>query len=269
MIRHVLITGDTHGRVEDRLVHIKDTMPEYLPEETAVIVLGDFGANYYLSKHDWKIKHHAAKFGYTIYALRGNHEQRASLVKNMEKVYDNFVQGYVYQEKEFPNIRYFMDCVVEYEIMGKKILCIPGAYSVDKWYRLQNDWPWFAQEQLSEEEMRYAEKLVAGKYYDFVFSHTCPVTWEPTDLFLSMIDQSTVDKTMEVWMAKIEEKINWGIWCFAHYHTDRIERPYVEQFYTEVEDLESIIARWDKYTKTKELDWWLPRSPNFYMGIEE
>ena len=25
----------------------------------------------------------------------------------------------------------------------------------------------------------------------------------------------------------------------------------------------------DKYTKTKELDWWLPKSPNFYMGIKE
>ena len=31
MIKHVLITGDTHGRVEDRLAHIKDTMPEYDP----------------------------------------------------------------------------------------------------------------------------------------------------------------------------------------------------------------------------------------------
>lgn len=266
MLKHVLITGDMHSRIEKRLQYIKDMMPEYSPEETVVIVLGDFGTNYYLSKHDWKIKHHAAKFGYTIYALRGNHEQRASLVKNMEKVYDNFVHGYVYMEQEFPNIKYFADEVAEYEILGKKVLCIPGAYSVDKWYRLQNDWQWFAQEQLSEEEMKYAEELVCGKYYDFVFSHTCPIIWEPTDLFLSMIDQSTVDKTMEVWMAKIEETFLWKHWLFGHYHADRIERPYVEQFYTKVEDLNTIISRWDEYTKTKELDWWLPKSPNFYMG---
>ena len=269
MLKHVLITGDMHSRIEKRLQYIKDMMPEYLPEETVVIVLGDFGANYYLSKHDWKIKHHAAKFGYTIYALRGNHEQRASLVKNMEKVYDEFAHGYVWQEKEFPNIRYFMDCVAEYEIMGKKVLCIPGAYSVDKWYRLENDWQWFAEEQLTAEEMKTAEEQFSGKYYDFVFSHTCPVSWEPNDLFLSMIDQSTVDKTMEVWMDKFKEKFLWKHWLFAHYHADRIERPYVEQFYIEVEDLESITKRWDKYTKTKELDWWLPRSPNFYMGTEE
>ena len=74
---------------------------------------------------------------------------------------------------------------------------------------------------------------------------------------------------MEVWMAKFKEKFLWKHWAFGHFHSDRIERPYVEQFYTEVEDLETIIARWDKYTKTKELDWWLPKSPNFYMGIEE
>lgn len=244
-------------------------MPEYSPEETVVIVLGDFGTNYYLSKHDWKIKHHAAKFGYTIYALRGNHEQRASLVKNMEKVYDNFVHGYVYMEQEFPNIKYFADEVAEYEILDKKVLCIPGAYSVDKWYRLQNDWQWFAQEQLSASEMEYAEEEFIGKNFDFVFSHTCPIDWEPTDLFLSMIDQSTVDKTMEVWMGKFKEMINWGIWLFAHYHTDRLERPHVEIFYEEVEDMDSVTARWKKYDETGELDWWLPKGQNFYMGIEE
>ena len=266
MIKHVLVTGDMHSRVKERLQYIKDMMPEYSPEETAVIVLGDFGTNYYLSKHDWKIKHHAAKFGYTIYALRGNHEQRASLVKNMEKVYDNFVHGYVYMEQEFPNIKYFADEVAEYEILDKKVLCIPGAYSVDKWYRLQNDGQWFADEQLTAEEMSHAEKEFAGKYYDFVFSHTAPLDWEPRDLFLNCIDQSKVDKTMEVWMNKFKEMFNWKCWCFAHYHTDRLERPHVEIFYQEVEPLNTIASRWKKYDETGELDWWLPRSPNFYMG---
>lgn len=269
MLKHVLITGDMHSRIEERLQYIKDIMPEYLPEETVVIVLGDFGANYYLSKHDWKIKHHAAKFGYTIYALRGNHEQRASLVKNMEKVYDEFVHGYVYMEQEFPNIKYFADEVAEYDVMGKKVLCIPGAYSVDKWYRLQNNWQWFAQEQLSEEEMTYAEEQFGGKYYDFVFSHTAPLDWEPTDLFLNCIDQSTVDKTMEVWMNKFKEMINWKAWCFGHYHADRVERPYVEQFYVEVEDLTAVWSRWYNYSRGIPIEWWIPKSPNYFMDIEE
>ena len=54
---------------------------------------------------------------------------------------------------------------------------------------------------------------------------------------------------------------------FGHYHADRIERPYVEQFYEEVEDLNTVWAQWTKYHNTNELDWWLPKSPNFYMGV--
>ena len=268
MIKNVLITGDCHGNVLQRLVNIQQTMTEYDPSETAIIILGDVGFNYYKNKKDWKLKYHAAQFGYTLYCLRGNHEDRANNVKGTEIVYDKFVHGYVFEEKEFPNIKYFSDEVQEYNIMGKEILCIPGAYSVDKWHRLQHDWQWFAQEQLTEEEMQYAEEEFGGKYYDFVFSHTAPMDWEPNDLFLHGIDQSKVDKTMEIWLSKFKDMILWKCWCFGHYHADRLERPYVEQFYIEVEDLDSVWNRWQKYDQTKELDWWLPKSPNFYMEVE-
>ena len=54
--------------------------------------------------------------------------------------------------------------------------------------------------------------------------------------------------------------ITWKCWCFGHYHADRIERPCVEQFYNDYEDLENIWNRWyDK--KTYCLEWWLPKSP--------
>lgn len=241
-------------------------MPEYDPSETAVIILGDVGFNYYKNKKDWKLKHHAAQFGYTLYCLRGNHEDRA---ENMEKIiyeHDSNVNGTIIYEEEFPNIKYFIDHVMEYEIMGKKVLCIPGAYSVDKWYRLQNDFIWFADEQLTEYEKQWAEQEFAGGKYDFIFSHTAPIDWEPNDLFLRGIDQSKVDKTMEVWLNKFKEMINWGTWLFAHYHADRLERPHVEIFYQEVESLDTIISRWEKYDKTSEVDWWLPRSPKFYMA---
>ena len=268
MIKHFLITGDCHGQVENRLAYIKDFMPEYEPTETAVIILGDVGFQYYKNKKDWKLKHHAAQFGYTIYCLRGNHEDRISNGKNAHRIYDDEVKGYVWIEDEFPNIKYFDDDFGEYFINGKRFLTIGGAYSVDKWYRLQNDFMWFADEQLTAEEMAFAEKHLAQWNYDFILSHTAPIDWEPTDLFLSCIDQSTVDKTMEIWLKKFRDMTNWKVWLFGHYHADRIERPYVEQFYIEVEDIENVWNRWQKYAKTKELDWWLPKSPNFYMGVE-
>lgn len=269
MIKHWIITGDTHGQNETRLKNIQLNMPEYNPAETAIIILGDVGFNYYKSKKDWKNKHHAAKMGYTLYCLRGNHEDRAMNVKGeLIHQYDENVKGTIMYEPEFPNIRYFCDWVAEYEIDGKKVLTIPGAYSVDKWYRLQNNWMWFAEEQLTAEEMVEAEQSFAGKHFDIVLSHTAPIAWEPSDLFLRGIDQSKVDKTMEVWLNSFKDMISWNLWLFGHYHADRIERPYVEQFYQEYEDLNSIFDRWTKYHKTGELDWWLPKSPNFYMGVE-
>ena len=244
-------------------------MPEYEPAETAVIILGDVGFQYYKNKKDWKLKHHAAQFGYTVYCLRGNHEDRISNNKNAHRIYDDEVKGYVWVEDEFPNIKYFDDDFGEYFINGKRILTIGGAYSVDKWYRLQNDFIWFADEQLTAEEMAFAEKHLTQWNYDFILSHTAPIDWEPTDLFLSCIDQSKVDKTMEVWLNKFKEMINWKVWCFGHYHADRVERPYVEQFYVEVEDLATVWSRWYNYSRGIPIEWWIPKSPNFYMEEEK
>ena len=266
MIKNWFITGDTHGRTEDRLKNIQANYPECAPEETAIIILGDVGFNYYKNKKDWKNKYKCAKFGYTLYCLRGNHEDRVTNLDNFIVSYDEDVKGSIVWEEEFPNIKYFHDWVAEYEIMGKKVLTIPGAYSVDKWYRLQNDWQWFPREQLTEPEMLDAEATFAGKHYDLVLSHTAPICWEPTDLFLGCIDQSTVDKTMEVWLNKFKDMITWGIYCFGHYHADRIERPHVEQFYQEYEKLDDVFTRWEKYDATGELDWWLPKAENYYMG---
>lgn len=266
MIKNWLVTGDTHGRVESRLVKIEQTMSELIPAETALIILGDAGLNYYLSKHDWKNKHRVSKHGFTLYCLRGNHETRAASIKGMQKVWDENVHGYVWMERAFPLIRYFEDTFGEYEINGFKVLTIGGAYSVDKWYRLQMDWHWFADEQLTAEEMAVCEKTVAGKEYDFVFTHTCPIDWEPNDLFIAGIDQSKVDKTTEVWLDSLKDKFKWTNWLFAHYHADRIERPHVEQFYEEIELLADVSARWSKYDETGEVGWWLPKSPNFWLG---
>jgi 3-oxoacid CoA-transferase subunit A len=268
MIKNWLITGDTHGKTAQRLAYIKEMMPEYKPEETAVIILGDVGFNYYKNKKDWKAKHQASEFGYTLYCLRGNHEDRFS--NSMTKIvyqYDPNVSGMIMYENEFPKIKYFLDWVNSYIIMGKQVLTIPGAYSVDKWYRLQNDWMWFPDEQLTAEEMQDAEDEFAGGEFDLVLSHTCPYDWMPTDLFLSCIDQSTVDKSMEEWMNKFKDKIDWGLWCFGHYHNDRVELPYVEQFYTEVEDLNTVFNRWDNYSKGTPIDWWIPVSPKYNMGV--
>lgn len=279
MIRHLIYTGDAHGGVAtiSRISDIQRNMPEYKPEETMVVILGDCGLNFWLNNTDKKYKKLLNAMNYHIYCVRGNHEQRPELIKSMVLVNDENVKNVVYMEEDFPNIRYFVDGKI-YNLLGYKCLVVGGAYSVDKWYRLARagyskdeaetadpkKCGWFKDECLTAAEMATIMKEVKGESVDFVLSHTCPLSWEPTDLFLNGIDQSTVDKSMEVWLDELKDNVKWKYWLFGHYHADRIERPYVEQFYQEYEDVESIIARWGKYDKTGELDWWLPKNPAFY-----
>ena len=279
MIRHLIYTGDTHGGVAtiSRISNIQRNMPEYKPEETMIVVLGDIGLNYWLNNTDKKYKKLINSMNCHIYCVRGNHEQRPELIEGMTLVNDENVNNVVYMEEAFPNIRYFVDGKI-YNLLGYKCLVVGGAYSIDKWYRLARagyskeeaktadpkKCGWFKDECLTAAEMAAIMKKVKGESVDFVLSHTCPLSWEPTDLFLNGIDQSTVDKSMEVWLDELKDNVKWKYWLFGHYHADRIERPYIEQFYQEYEDVESIIARWDKYDKTGELDYWLPKSPAFY-----
>ena len=223
MINNWLFSGDTHGQLV-RFHYLNQEI--YKPEETAIIVLGDFGANYYLDNRDIRLKRLAARLGYTFYVVRGNHEARPQSIKTMNSIYDEEVKNFVYQEEEFPNIKYLIDFNV-YKINGLSTLVLGGAYSVDKAYRLAKGWQWFENEQLSAEEMNnFTETLKAKSnkpYYDLVLTHTCPLSKQPRELFLSMIDQTTVDNSMEKWMEDIFDKyFTYHIHLFGHYHADKI-----------------------------------------------
>ena len=272
MIQHFVLTGDTHGRVVARLENIRRNLPTYEPDKTAVIILGDAGINFWLNKSDIKNKRIISSYGYTIYCVRGNHEERPENLTTTEILYDESVKGNVWYEPDFPLIKYFMDGG-EYEINGHKVLVIGGAYSVDKWWRLQRAQGsfsgWFKDEQLTEEEMVKIATRVMDKTYDFVFTHTAPISFEPRDLFLDCVDQSTVDKSMELWLNDISSMMNWKVWCFGHYHADRIEAPGVEQFYYHYEDMETVWNRWcGECTYEKEKDK-LSKSPYMEFLIDQ
>lgn len=57
---------------------------------------------------------------------------------------------------------------------------------------------------------------------DVVLSHTCPVQYEPIEVFISMIDQSTVDKSTERWLGNIEKRLTYDKWFCGHYHTSKV-----------------------------------------------
>lgn len=192
-----------------------------------IILLGDVCCSYYVNSRDKRFKKDLSAYPFTYICLRGNHESRVTdvVAKNQdgwEKV--EKYGGWIYIEKEFPNIEYLEDVPAVYEFAGFKTLSIPGAYSVDKWWRLRNNHQWFANEQLTEKEMQYGRDIIKENdgCFDLVISHTCPKIFEPRDLFLASIDQSAVDKTMELYLDEIETSLSYSRWAWGHYHDDRL-----------------------------------------------
>ena len=55
---------------------------------------------------------------------------------------------------------------------------------------------------------------------DYILTHTCPISWEPTWLFMRGIDQSTVDKTTEHFLEDISRYVSYNHWYFGHFHDD-------------------------------------------------
>ena len=267
VIKNWLLTGDTHGKVCERIAEIDKEL--YPVGETALIILGDAGINFYLNNTDKRNKKNIQKTGYVVYCVRGNHEERPEKVPGIHPMYDENVNGVVLHDIEYPNIRYFMDGG-EYTINDHSILTIGGAYSIDKWHRLArapypDGWTgWFESEQLTEDEMREIELKCMNNHYDIVLTHTCPISWEPTDLFLAGINQSKVDKTMENFFERIKDAMSWGIWCFGHYHDDRLVRPRVEMLFYNIIELNSIIEQWENENDNY---WFMRKDPNYWMGV--
>ena len=119
--------------------------------------------------------------------------------------------------------RIILFCSAMYEFCGYRTFSIPGAYSVDKWYRIVHDLAWFADEQLSEEEMELGRQIKAReKHFDLVISHTCPSIYQPGDRFIAGLDQSLVDHTMERYLSEIEYDLDYKRWAWGHFHADRL-----------------------------------------------
>ncbi len=187
-------------------------------KDDMLIILGDAGINYYLNEEDKKFKEYLKKYNVKMFCIRGNHEERPENISTYKEI--DMFGGKVYIEKDYPYLIFAKDGE-EYNIDGKSVLVIGGAYSVDKEYRLIYGYNWFKDEQLTNEEMNIIYNKVKGKHYDVVLTHTCPYKYEPVEVFLSEINQSKVDKSMEHFLDKIEESIKYDKWYCGHYHTEK------------------------------------------------
>ena len=213
----IYITGDKHADFREVYYFCcanKTTLDDIL------IVLGDAGINYYANEKDYMLKNSLLQYPITFFCIHGNHEERPENIKTYKT--KRFHDGIVYFEEDYPNILFAKDGEV-YNFNNHKVLVIGGAYSVDKYFRLERGYNWYESEQPNEETKKFViSKLKSmDNKVDIILSHTCPYKYLPREMFLEGIDQSTVDNSTEYFLDEIEQITNYKIWYCGHYHTDK------------------------------------------------
>ena len=230
----VYYTCDIHGNILPLLNFIRQF--EMTGDDT-IVVLGDAGLNYYgNSKGDKRAKYRLNDRGVKILCIHGNHEMRpATIPTYKEKEWNG---GIVYVEDDYPNLM-FAKAGEIYDLDGYKSIAIGGAYSVDKFYRLNRGLAWFDDEQPSDTIKARVEKNLerVGWKVDHVLSHTCPFKYIPTEAFLPGLNQALVDQSTEKWLDTIEDRLDYTRWYCGHWHIDK----HIDKMHFHMVCLESVV----------------------------
>ena len=237
----VYITGDIHGDF-NRFLELEKFCHEHnLGKNDWIICLGDVGLNYY-GKDDpreWSIKTIAADVPVNLFCIHGNHERRPSRKDGYKtKKISGDICGKVWYDPQYPNQYFAIDGEVYQILAGVEMLnCLVcgGAYSVDKYYRLERGWSWFPDEQ---PDTKIKKKVISeiSSDIDIMLTHTCPSRYVPTELFIKGIDQSTVDTSTEEFLENVlrwfedDTEHNNPFWYFGHFHGNKYTDDYVMLF---------------------------------------
>lgn len=235
MFKNFFVMGDVHGQFKMVKTFAKSRLatefqPDNNPDQDLLILLGDTGLNYYLDERDDFLKESLADLPIQLFIIRGNHEKDPSKIESYQEI--DFLGGKALIEKKYPRLIFAQDGeIYTFMIRGeqKKALVVGGAYSVDKDYRLELGHPWFDDEQPSQAVKLKTEKNLAkeGWKVDYVFTHTAPIRFEPVEWFLPGIDNTKVDKSTEIWLDSLYEKLTIKKWYCGHYHGEKNEENIV------------------------------------------
>lgn len=231
----IYMTGDIHGD-PSRFNELKYFCKEH-EDVKWIICLGDVGLNYYGEDHprELYLKNLACEIPAKLFCIHGNHEYRPHWGNGYQvvEIDDEFIKGYAWVDPKYPN-QYFALDGAAYKIKTPErtltaVVC-GGAYSVDKYYRLSRGWNWWNDEQPSDYTKMIVKELVKEKCPDIMLTHTCPTRFVPKELFLSGIDQSTVDNSTEEFLDEVynlfpaDKKPRW---YFGHFHGNKYTDNYV------------------------------------------
>ena len=100
----VYITGDIHGAPRRVVNFAKDV---HISRNDTLIILGDVGANYYLTELDNECKRLLNSIKCTVFCIHGNHECRPEHVPSYRLV--DWNGGKVWVEDAYPRVLFAKD----------------------------------------------------------------------------------------------------------------------------------------------------------------
>lgn len=228
------ITGDKH--------RCFDTVRRFCRERNTrrkdvLIILGDAGFNYYGDRRDDELKAEISRLPITLFCLHGNKENRPQNVGTYGV--RNFCGGKVYYEPKYPHIYFAIDGEI-YTFEGKKYMVVGGAHSVDKLRCLSEGKPFFEDEMPCDATKALVERRLEqeGNKIDGMMTHTCPLAYLPTEMFMSTrqnaalrkkprkatgkkVFRPDIDRSTELWLGILEQKLDYTVWFCGHYHIDK------------------------------------------------
>lgn len=207
----IMVCGDIHGDFNVILNFIQT----YDIKNAAIIVAGDFGIGfkYYLAEIS-KLKKFNKKLiesNTTIYAVRGNHDDKSYFNGKFDTSHIKFVSDYSVLN-----------------INNINILCVGGAVSIDrtsrKGYTEGHGRDWW----IDESFILDLEKVKTLKNIDVVITHSAPHfaypyikqdfdEWVKKDEFIKKdieLERNNISKLYE----KLVENNNIKKWYYAHFH---------------------------------------------------
>ena len=205
-------TGDTHGDLNRFAYHAAYDGEESWSAGDYLFICGDFG---YLSADDPRKEaflDQLATRPYTICFCDGNHEN-FDLLESLPV--EEWKGGTVHRIR--PNILHLMRGQI-YEIDGRTVFAMGGAYSVDRETRAEGK-SWWRREIPAKEEIALATQnlMSRGNRVDFILTHTAPR--EVIDLMEPEYDPHDADLT--AFLDRVRRSVDFRHWFFGHWHMDK------------------------------------------------
>lgn len=208
---NIVLVGDIHGEYGTFRYDIKR-----LHQDAYIIQVGDFGAGFHKEEYYKEELSHLNKVledkNCHLYVIRGNHD----LPSAFQKTNNPF---------DLPNIT-FLEDYSELELLGKSILLVGGAVSIDRRFRHEGRTWWSDEEFVLKLEHEFPYK---DRQYDLVVTHTRPgvcgafkgfdnITYwchQDFDLKNDLIEESQK-------LDYLYEKTRPRKWFYGHFHKSNI-----------------------------------------------